>query len=119
LITAIMAIAVPLANDPAVLLMDEPFGALDSQTRHSMQRLLLRVRDHSHKTVLFVTHDIDEAILLGDRVFFMSGRPGQIRKIRTVDFSRPRVGDIVLDPAFIAMKREIMGLLRNDEDEDY
>lgn len=114
-----VAIARALANDPAVLLMDEPFGALDSQTRHSMQRLLLRVWDHSHKTVLFVTHDIEEAILLADRVFVMSGRPGQIRKVLTVDFPRPRVGDIVLDPAFIAMKREIMGLLRSEDDDDH
>ena len=114
-----VAIARALANDPAVLLMDEPFGALDSQTRHSMQRLLLRVWDHSHKTVLFVTHDIEEAILLADRVFVMSGRPGQIRKVLPVDFPRPRGGDIVLDPAFIAMKREIMGLLRSDDDEDH
>lgn len=114
-----VAIARALANDPAVLLMDEPFGALDSQTRHTMQRLLLRVWDHSHKTVLFVTHDIEEAILLADRVFVMSGRPGQIRKVLTVDFPRPRVGDIVLDPAFIAMKREIMGLLRSDDDDDH
>lgn len=112
-----VALARALANDPAVLLMDEPFGALDSQTRHTMQRLLLRVWDHSHKTVLFVTHDIEEAILLADRVFVMSGRPGQIRKILAVDFPRPRVGDIVLDPAFIAMKREIMGLLRSDDDD--
>lgn len=111
-----VAIARALANDPAVLLMDEPFGALDSQTRHSMQRLLLRVWDHSQKTVLFVTHDIEEAILLADRVFVMSGRPGQIRKVLPVPFARPRLGDIVLDPAFIAMKREIMGLLRSDED---
>lgn len=112
-----VALARALANDPAVLLMDEPFGALDSQTRHTMQRLLLRVWDHSHKTVLFVTHDIEEAILLADRVFVMSGRPGQIRKVLPVDFPRPRQGDIVLDPAFIALKREIMGLLRSAEDE--
>jgi len=111
-----VAIARALANDPAVLLMDEPFGALDSQTRHSMQRLLLRVWDHSQKTVLFVTHDIEEAILLADRVFVMSGRPGQIRKVLPVPFARPRLGDIVLDPAFIAMKREIMGLLRADDE---
>ena len=112
-----VALARALANDPAVLLMDEPFGALDSQTRHTMQRLLLRVWDHSQKTVLFVTHDIEEAILLADRVFVMSGRPGQIRKVLTVDFPRPRMGDIVLDPAFIAMKREIMGLLRSEEED--
>lgn len=110
-----VAIARALANDPSVLLMDEPFGALDSQTRHQMQRLLLRVWDHTKKTVLFVTHDIEEAILLADRVFVMSGRPGQIRRVLDVGFDRPRGEDLVLDPAFIAMKREIMGLLKQDE----
>ena len=111
-----VAIARALANDPAVLLMDEPFGALDSQTRHAMQRLLLRVWDHTKKTVLFVTHDIEEAILLADRVFVMSGRPGQIRKVLTVDFPRPRHEDLVLDPAFLVLKREIMGFLKQDEE---
>lgn len=109
-----VAIARALANDPAVLLMDEPFGALDSQTRHQMQQLLLRVWDHSHKTVLFVTHDIDEAILLADRVFVMSGRPGQIRKVIPVGFDRPRSLDLVMEPGFIALKREILTLLKAD-----
>ena len=74
-----VALARALANDPEILLMDEPFGALDSQTRSLMQELLLRVWEHSHKTVLFVTHDIDEAILLGDRVYRDDGaaRPHQ------------------------------------------
>ncbi|MCT8998820.1 ABC transporter ATP-binding protein [Chelativorans intermedius] len=111
-----VAIARALANDPDVLLMDEPFGALDSQTRHAMQQLLLRVWDHQKKTVLFVTHDIDEAILLADRVFVMSGRPGLIRKEISVDFERPRAMDLVMEPAFIAMKREILELLRGDGD---
>jgi ABC-type nitrate/sulfonate/bicarbonate transport system ATPase subunit len=71
-----VAIARALANDPQILLMDEPFGALDSQTRLQMQQLLLRVWGHSKKTVLFVTHDIDEAILLGDRVYVMGAKPG-------------------------------------------
>ena len=111
-----VAIARALANDPEVLLMDEPFGALDSQTRHSMQKLLLRVWEHSKKTVLFVTHDIDEAILLADRVLVMSGRPGLIKKEIKVDIPRPRTGDLVLEPEFIAMKREILALLKNDEE---
>ncbi|QKD05146.1 ABC transporter ATP-binding protein [Mesorhizobium loti] len=114
-----VAIARALANDPQVLLMDEPFGALDSQTRHSMQRLLLRIWDHSKKTVLFVTHDIDEAILLADRVLVMSGRPGQIKKEIRVGLPRPRSMDLVMEPNFIAMKREILELLKNDEDEEH
>lgn len=112
-----VAIARALANDPEVLLMDEPFGALDSQTRHTMQRLLLRVWEHSKKTVLFVTHDIDEAILLADRVFVMSGRPGLIRKEITVNFARPRNMDLVMEPEFIGMKREILTLLKDDKEE--
>jgi NitT/TauT family transport system ATP-binding protein len=114
-----VAIARALANDPEVLLMDEPFGALDSQTRHAMQKLLLRVWEHSKKTVLFVTHDIDEAILLADRVFVMSGRPGLIKKVIKVEIPRPRNADIVLEPEFIAMKREILELLKNDEDDEH
>lgn len=114
-----VAIARALANDPQVLLMDEPFGALDSQTRHSMQKLLLKIWDHSKKTVLFVTHDIDEAILLADRVLVMSGRPGQIKKEIRIGFSRPRSMDLVMEPNFIAMKREILELLKNDEDDEH
>jgi len=110
-----VAIARALANDPEVLLMDEPFGALDSQTRHSMQQLLLKVWEHSKKTVLFVTHDIDEAILLADRVFVMSGRPGVLRKEITVGFARPRDMDLVMEPDFIRMKREILSLLKSDD----
>ena len=73
-----VAIARALANSPTLLLMDEPFGALDSLTRESMQELLLRVQDLEHTTVLFVTHDIDEALFLSDRVLVMSGRPGRL-----------------------------------------
>jgi NitT/TauT family transport system ATP-binding protein len=112
-----VAIARALANDPEVLLMDEPFGALDSQTRHAMQKLLLRVWEHAKKTVLFVTHDIDEAIVLADRVLVMSGRPGVIKKEIRVDFPRPRSIDLALEPDFIARKREILDLLRNDDDD--
>lgn len=109
-----VAIARALANDPAVLLMDEPFGALDSQTRHSMQQLLLRVWDHTKKTVLFVTHDIDEAILLGDRVVVMSGRPGKILEELAINFPRPRTSDLTMEADFIALKRQILALLRHD-----
>ena len=113
-----VAIARALANDPQVLLMDEPFGALDSQTRMQMQRLLLRVWERSHKTVLFVTHDIDEAILLGDRVLVMSARPGRIARELTVPIPHPRSMDQVMEPDFIALKREILELLHPERETD-
>jgi len=109
-----VAIARALANDPQILLMDEPFGALDSQTRHQMQRLLLRVWEHSRKTVVFVTHDIDEAILLGDRVYVMGARPGRVQQIIDIPLERPRHVDVELEPEFIALKRQIVDLLHDD-----
>ncbi|MBV7569108.1 ABC transporter ATP-binding protein [Pseudomonas sp. PDM27] len=112
-----VAIARALANDPQILLMDEPFGALDSQTRLQMQQLLLRVWGNSKKTVLFVTHDIDEAILLGDRVYVMGARPGRIKQILDVPIDRPRNLDMVMERSFIEMKREIFGLLHDDLEE--
>jgi len=109
-----VAIARALANDPQILLMDEPFGALDSQTRLQMQQLLLRVWEHSKKTVLFVTHDIDEAILLGDRVYVIGARPGRIKQILDVPIERPRTLDMVMERSFIEMKRTIFGLLHEE-----
>ena len=114
-----VAIARALANDPAVLLMDEPFGALDSQTRGTMQKLLLRVWERQHKTVLFVTHDIDEALILGDRVLVMTARPGRIKAEIKVGVPRPRSMDVILEPEFIALKRRILGLLHDEIDEDH
>ncbi|MFW0757205.1 ABC transporter ATP-binding protein [Pseudomonas sp. H11T01] len=114
-----VAIARALANDPQILLMDEPFGALDSQTRLQMQQLLLRVWGNSKKTVLFVTHDIDEAILLGDRVYVMGARPGRIKKILDVPIERPRTLDMVMERSFIEMKREIFGLLHDELGEEH
>ncbi|MFG1401408.1 ABC transporter ATP-binding protein [Xanthobacter sp. V8C-5] len=114
-----VALARALANDPSVLFMDEPFGALDSQTRGTMQKLLLRVWEHTQKTVLFVTHDIDEAILLGDRVVVMTARPGRIKAEIQVEFPRPRSMDLVLEPEFIALKRRILGLLHDEIDEEH
>ena len=113
-----VAIARALANDPAILLMDEPFGALDSQTRGSMQRLLLRVWEHTRKTVLFVTHDIDEAILLGDRVYVMSPRPGRIERLVPVPLPRPRGMAMVMEPEFIAIKRQVLSLIHHDDEEE-
>ncbi len=114
-----VAIARALANDPDILLMDEPFGALDSQTRHSMQKLLLRVWEQSHKTVTFVTHDIDEAILLGDRVIVMTARPGRVKADITITIPRPRHPEIALEPEFIALKRRIIEELRDEIDESH
>ena len=109
-----VAIARALANDPEILLMDEPFGALDSQTRSLMQELLLEVWEQSHKTVLFITHDIDEAIFLGDRVCVMTARPGQIKEEITVSLPRPRPPDVVTSPDFIEVKRRVAGLIREE-----
>ena len=106
-----VAIARALANDPEILLMDEPFGALDSQTRTIMQELLLSIWERERKTVLFVTHDIDEALFLGDKVYVMSARPGRIIDTVDVSLERPRQYDIVTDEGFIALKRRIMSSL--------
>lgn len=112
-----VAIARSLANDPKILLMDEPFGALDSQTRLQMQQLLLQVWEKSKKTVVFVTHDIDEAIMLGDRVFVMGSKPGRIQKILDVDIPHPRSLDMAMEPEFLSIKKEILSLLHDDMQE--
>src|SRR5438094_6263291 len=109
-----VALARALANDPEVLLMDEPFGALDSQTRSLMQELLLKIWESSHKTVLFITHDIDEAIFLGDRVYVMTARPGRIKEMVAVDIDRPRSVDVLTSSEFIALKRRIMTLVHEE-----
>ena len=98
------ALARALANGPRMLLMDEPFGALDHQTRELMQELLLGIWEAEQKTVLFVTHDIDEAIFMGSRVMVMSARPGRIKFERDVTFAHPRHYSIKTSPAFVAMK---------------
>jgi ABC-type nitrate/sulfonate/bicarbonate transport system ATPase subunit len=108
------ALARALANDPEVLLMDEPFGALDSQTRALMQEMLLGIWEQSHKTVLFVTHDIDEALFLGDVVYVMSARPGRIKEEIAVDIPRPRSLDVLTAPEFTALKRKVLGLIREE-----
>jgi len=103
-----VALARALANDPEILLMDEPFGALDSQTRALMQEMLLEIWQRSSKTVLFITHDIDESILLGDRVYVMTARPGRIKEMVEVDIPRPRTVDVLTSPEFMSIKRRIM-----------
>ncbi len=109
-----VALARALANDPEVLLMDEPFGALDSQTRSIMQELLVKIWEHSNKTVLFVTHDIDEAIFLGDHVYVMSARPGRMIDRVEVNIERPRNIDIQTSDKFINLKRKVMKLLHGE-----
>ena len=102
-----VAIARSLANDPKILLMDEPFGALDSQTRTVMQELLLGVWEKNQKTVLFVTHDIDEALFLGEKVYVMSARPGRIIDTVSVDFAHPRNYDLLTSASCVELKRRI------------
>ena len=111
-----VAIARALAVNPEVLLMDEPFGALDSQTRSVMQELLLDIWEREHKTVLFVTHDIDEALFLGDVVYVMSARPGRIIDTIKVDLDRPRDYEVVTSEHFVEMKRQIMKCLHAEVD---
>jgi NitT/TauT family transport system ATP-binding protein len=103
-----VGIARVLAMSPRALLMDEPFGALDAQTRLSMQQLLLDVWQSLGTTVLFVTHDIDEAILLSDRICVMSARPGRIIRTIPIALARPRSIASLVSPEFIAYKARIM-----------
>ena len=103
-----VGIARVLAMNPRALLMDEPFGALDAQTRLSMQQLLLDVWQSLGTTVLFVTHDIDEAILLSDRICVMSARPGRIVRTIPITLARPRSIGSLTSPEFVAYKAEIM-----------
>jgi NitT/TauT family transport system ATP-binding protein len=112
-----VAIARALANDPEVLLMDEPFGALDALTRAGAQRFLTEIWEQHRRTIAFVTHDIDEAIYLGDTVYVMSRRPGRIREIVQVDISRPRSLDDIGTPRFAELKHHILSLIFEDEDQ--
>ena len=108
------ALARALANDPKILLLDEPFGALDHQTRELMQELLLGIWEQDRKTVLFVTHDIDEAIFMGTRAVVMSARPGRIKLDRVVDLPHPRHYSLKTTPAFSALKAELTEAVRSE-----
>jgi sulfonate transport system ATP-binding protein len=106
-----VAIARALVSRPRVLLLDEAFGALDAITRAYMQSELVRIRERENITMIFVTHDVDEAIYLGDRVVVMARRPGRIRSEVPVDIARPRRRT---DPAFNTLKEKIIALLEQD-----
>jgi ABC-type nitrate/sulfonate/bicarbonate transport system ATPase subunit len=107
-----VAIARALANDPKILLLDEPFGALDNQTRLLMQELLLGVWEASRTTVLFVTHDIDEAIFMANRVVVFSARPGRIKCEVVTDLPHPRHYTIKTSAAFVALKARLTEEIR-------
>jgi NitT/TauT family transport system ATP-binding protein len=108
------AIARALANDPEVLLLDEPFGALDNQTRALMQELLLGIWAQERKTVLFITHDIEEAIFIASRVVVMSARPGRIKVDLKVDLPYPRHYTIKTSPEFSALKARLTEEIRSE-----
>jgi NitT/TauT family transport system ATP-binding protein len=106
-----VAIARALANRPRMLLMDEPFGALDAQTRCQMQSYLLQIWKQVDITILFITHDLDEAVYLADRILILDAHPGRLREVMEVPVPRPRSPDQFLDPTFIAARRHIEELI--------
>jgi NitT/TauT family transport system ATP-binding protein len=108
------ALARVLAFDPKVLLMDEPFGALDAQTRELMQEELTRLWERTGKTIVFVTHDIEEAVYLGDRVVVLSARPGRIREEVKIDLPRPRALEIKKSTQCHEYRNHIWDLIRSE-----
>jgi NitT/TauT family transport system ATP-binding protein len=107
-----VAIVRALLNDPRVLLMDEPFGALDAQTRLTMQELLLTIWEELRPTIVFVTHDIEEALFLGSRIAMMSRRPGRMKLELEVPIGRPRNTEVLTMPAFVELKARLLHELR-------
>ena len=109
-----VAVARTLANSPEVMLMDEPFAAVDAQTRMTLQEELGRIAMQSKLTVIFITHSVEEALFLGDRVAVMTAGPGRIRTIVRVPFARERRtwANLNADPAFAAMREQLLDLVR-------
>ena len=102
-----VSIARSLANDPAVLLLDEPFAALDAMTRQVLQEQLVRIYEKHRKTIVFITHSIDEALLLSSRIVVMTARPGRIAQEIVNDLPHPRNADVQLSDRYIELKRTI------------
>jgi NitT/TauT family transport system ATP-binding protein len=116
-----VAIVRALANQPRILLMDEPFGALDAQTRCRMQAHLLEIWRKIDITIVFITHDLDEAIFLADRILVLSAHPGEVRELIEVPVSRPRTTAQLISPAFLATKARLEELIhqsKSDDDEE-
>jgi NitT/TauT family transport system ATP-binding protein len=107
-----VAIARALANQPRILLMDEPFGALDAQTRCNMQTYLKQIWQNVDVTILFITHDLDEAVYLADRIVVLGARPGHVQEIIEVPLPQPRTREMLLDPYFLATKTRLEDLIR-------
>lgn len=117
-----VAIARALVNQPRILLMDEPFGALDAQSRCKMQTHLLEIWRNIDVTILFITHDLDEAIFLADRILVLKAHPGEVQELIEVSVPRPRSVDDLISPEFLATKARLEALIhppeiKNDEDE--
>ena len=110
-----VALARVLAFDPEVLLMDEPFGSLDAQTRETMQEELTAIWERTRKTIFFVTHDIDEAVYLGDRVVVLSARPARIREEVAIELPRPRGVAVRKSIAFLECRNRIWDLIREEK----
>jgi NitT/TauT family transport system ATP-binding protein len=106
-----VAIARALANQPQILFMDEPFGALDAQTRSQMQAYLLQIWRNVDVTIMFVTHDLDEAIYLSDRILVLKAHPGEVQEFIEVSVPRPRVPDQFISPEFLATKKRLEELI--------
>jgi len=111
-----VAIARALANQPRILLMDEPFGALDAQTRAKMQSYLHEIWKNIDVTILFITHDLDEAVYLADRVLVLKAHPGEVQEVIEVPVPQPRSPDQLLSPEFLATKRRLEELIHPPED---
>ncbi|WP_180113214.1 ABC transporter ATP-binding protein [Acinetobacter sp. YH12073] len=112
-----VAIARALVNEPKILLMDEPFGALDPHTRQKMQKHLMDLWQNIDITIIFVTHDMDEAILLVDRIVALKANPGEIKEIIEVDLPRPRNPELMLSPEFKQLRERVDFLVHAQEDE--